>query len=187
MTIRVFRFFLLFLAPFITATPRAEVLEASDDGFHIRHELTLPMGTLAVWQAVTAPAEWWDPQHTWSGDAANLSLAVEPGGCFCESWEDGASVHLRVVRVETQRLLRLEGGLGPLQGHPVRGLMDFTLADGEGGGTQLTLDYRVAGMLGGNWAEPVDRVLGGLLKRLGEYAAKTPPGAAGGAREDQSS
>lgn len=187
MTIRAVRFSLLLLAPLVTATPRAEVLEASDDGFHVRHELTLAVETRDVWRAVTAPAEWWDPKHTWSGDAANLSLAAEPGGCFCESWEDGASAHLMVVRVETQRLLRLEGGLGPLQGHPVRGLMDFSLAAGEDGGTRLTLDYRVAGPLDGNWAEPVDKVLGGLLKRLGEYAANTPPDAAGGAREDQSS
>lgn len=112
---------------------------------------------------------------------------MEPGGCFCESWENGASVHLMVVRVETQRLLRLEGGLGPLQDHPVRGLMDFGLAAGEGGGTRLTLDYRVAGALDGNRAEPVDRVFGGLLGRLEEYAAKAPPDAAGGARGDQSS
>lgn len=122
------------MAPFVTATPRAEVLEASDDGFHVRHELTLAVETRVVWRAVTAPAEWWDPKHTWSGDAANLSLAVEPGGCFCESWEDGASAHLMVVRVETGRLLRLEGGHGPLQDYLVRGLMDFSLAAGEGAG-----------------------------------------------------
>lgn len=187
MSIRALCCCLLILAPLVTATPRAEVLDTSADGFHIRQELTLAGNSREVWQALTAPAEWWDPQHTWSGDAANLSLAVEPDGCFCESWESGASVHLKVVRVETQKLLRLEGGLGPLQGHPVRGLMDFSLAPGEDGDTRLTLDYRVAGVLGRNWAEPVDRVLGGLLKRLGEYAAKTPPDAAGGARADQSS
>ncbi|HEX2493499.1 MAG TPA: hypothetical protein VHK24_06950, partial [Steroidobacter sp.] len=29
-------------------------------------------------------AKWWDPEHTYSGDARNLTLDTQVRGCFCE-------------------------------------------------------------------------------------------------------
>ena len=41
---------------------------------------------------------WWDPSHTWSGSAKNLTFEPKAGGCFCEKLADGGSVqHGRVI------------------------------------------------------------------------------------------
>lgn len=95
----------------------------------------------------------------------------------CETWDGGASVHLNVVRVEEGRLLRLQGGLGPLQARPVTGLLDWRLEPGDEGGTSITLAYHVAGVAGGDWADPVDGVLALQLGRLARLVETGKPAA----------
>ena len=65
-------------------------------------------------------------------------------------------------------LLRLGGGLGPLQGIASAGSMTIQLSAANGG-TKLDLTYSVAGYVpaGMNtWAAPVDSVLTEQLTRL---------------------
>jgi uncharacterized protein YndB with AHSA1/START domain len=115
---------------------------------------------------------WWHPEHTWSGAAKNLSLKARAGGCFCETLPGGGSVeHARVVFVKPPEVLRLEGGLGPLQNLGVVGVLTFNVAPAANGST-ITLTYTVSGNLP---AEPqglataVDQVLTQQLERLARY------------------
>lgn len=155
----------------------AEVTDSTAQGFRVVHSIDVDAAPESVWRALTAPAGWWHPDHTWSGDAGNLTLAASPGGCFCEAWDGGASVHLNVLRVEAGRLLRLEGGLGPLQAHPVTGLLDWRLVPRDEGGTSMAVTYQVAGVPGADWANPVDGVLGLQAARLARFVETGKPAA----------
>jgi hypothetical protein len=54
--------------------------------------------------------------HTFSRNAANLSLELHAGGCFCERLKnDGSVQHMQVVYVAPGEALRLRGALDPLQ------------------------------------------------------------------------
>ena len=62
----------------------------------------------AMWKAMVQLPRWWSGQHTYSGQAANLSLDVQAGGCWCERAGDGLSVqHGTVVLVQPGRAIRL--------------------------------------------------------------------------------
>ena len=82
-----------------------------------------------------------------SRDAANLSMELRAGGCFCERLKDGRSVqHLQVVYAAPGEGLRLRGALGPLQMEGVDGTLSWTLKPAEGG-TSLTQSYVVGGYI----------------------------------------
>ena len=157
----------------------AEVLRSSDAGFMIEHTASRDAGAEATWMRLVDPAVWWHPDHTWSADAAGLSLEAAAGGCFCERLADGGSVeHLRVVHAAPGRLLRMDGRLGPLQSLAVTGVLTFELAEDASGGTTIKLTYAVSGAPGDaldNWAPAVDGVLGQQIERL---AAGTESGEA---------
>jgi hypothetical protein len=164
---------------FLAAQDRAcaEVLASSDTGFTIEHVRSVDLEPGAAWSRLIEPADWWHPDHTWTTDAANLSLDPRAGGCFCEALPDGGSnEHLRVVHAAPGRLLRLDGRLGPLQPQPLTGVMSWQLAESENGGTTVTLRYIVAGPPGSaleNWAPPVDSVLGQQIDRLADLGIGT--------------
>ena len=127
-----------------------------------------------AWKALVQLSRWWSDAHTYSGKAANLSLDLQAGGCWCERWGDGASVeHARVVMIMPGRALRLHGEFGPLQDLPVKGVLN--LATGvQDGKTMLRMSYRVGGPPDAGLeklAPIVDKVLGqayGRLKNLVE-------------------
>ncbi len=169
---------LIWVAPMLlmVAPVAAEVTAAAENGFISSHELTLEAEPLVAWQALTAQvAYWWNPAHSHSGDAANFALDATAGGCFCEALPDGGSVmHMQVVYAAPGKLLRLSGGLGPLQGMGVAGAMTFSLEPTEDGRTLLRYRYVVSGYVPGglaSLAEPVDSVQGGQLERLAEFLA----------------
>ncbi len=60
---------------------------------------------------------WWDPAHTFSGQAANLTIDPRAGGCFCETLTTGSVQHMIVSHIDAPRMLVLQGGLGPLGTH----------------------------------------------------------------------
>ena len=121
---------------------------------------------------------WWSPSHTFSRDAANLSLELRAGGCFCERLKDGGSVqHLQVVYAAPGEGLRLRGALGPLQVEGVDGTLSWTLKPAEGG-TSLTQSYVVGGYIRSGmeqWAPKVDRVLEEQLQRLKSFVEEKSP------------
>lgn len=157
------------------APTSAEVLASGPDGFHVRlaHEIQAPPAR--VWEALLAPGGWWHPDHTYSGDARNLSLTLPPGGCFCEALPSGGARHMAVLLARPGELLRLSGGLGPLQAEPASGVMDWRLSPHGEAGSRFTLDYRVRGVAGEQWAGPVDWVLGQQAARLVRYLESGDP------------
>ena len=161
----------------IASAPAAgEVTARAPEGFVVRHEMMLAAAPEAAYRAlVDDVARWWNADHSYSGVAGNLSIDGRAGGCFCEALAGGGSVeHMRVVFAQPGRLLRLSGGLGPLQGMGAGGVMDFAFEPVEAGGTRLRFSYTVGGFAPGGldgMADPVDGVLADQLGRLQRHLA----------------
>lgn len=151
-------------------TAHAEIVSAGSSGFSIRHMTELPTAVpTAVWTVLLDPSRWWDSEHTYSGDARNLSLDPHVGGCFCEKLGLYAGVeHLRVVYIQPGKTLRLSGALGPLQQFGISGSLTWQL-EPLANGSRLTLTYNAGGFADrpmADWAPQVDEVLGAQMQRL---------------------
>ena len=150
----------------------AEVKSVTPNGFEVASATTIAAPADRVYAALGEVARWWSSSHTFSHDAANLSIELRAGGCFCERLKDGGSVqHMQVVYAAPGAGLRLRGGLGPLQMEGVVGTLSWTLKPGEGG-TNVTLSYIVGGYIRSGmeqWAPRVDRVLDEQLQRLKSF------------------
>ena len=146
----------------------AEVVDAGAAGFKLRFEIRFDQPASTVYQTMLDLKSWWDPDHTYSGDAANLRLDLRPGGCLCEYWDDGAVEHMRVGYLKENSTLRLLGGLGPLQAMAVSGAMSFDVTNVDGG-SRFVFVYEVGGYTPGGVeaiAKPVDDVWAGHLARF---------------------
>lgn len=170
------------LAALAPAAPAcAAILSATEAGIVIEQTTTVAAPPASVWTALIAPARWWSSKHSWSGDARNFTLAARAGGCFCEALPDGGSVeHMRVVFVRPGRLLRMTGGLGPLQADAATGPLTVTL-EPVAGGTALVMRYAVAGVARMPLpvlAPVIDSVLGEQVRRLRAVAEGRDPDAA---------
>jgi uncharacterized protein YndB with AHSA1/START domain len=156
----------------LTTAARAEVVDAQPGGFEVKRTAVLNAPADKVYAALAQPSQWWSKDHTWSGSAANLSLAPMAGGCFCEKLPNGGSVmHMTVVYAQPGRGLRLFGALGPLQMSGAAGHLGWTLSE-AGGKTTLTQTYDVGGYMQGGLdkiAPAVDQVLGQQFDRLTAY------------------
>ncbi|KWV96370.1 SRPBCC family protein [Erythrobacter sp. AP23] len=132
----------------------AKVAETSATGFVTQDMAEVAASPLDTWLALTRPGTWWNDAHTWSGDADNMTLTPQAGGCFCERVPgedradgfslDGSVQHMSVVQAYPLRNLRMRGGLGPLQGEPATGVLTITL-EGIEGGTRIRWEYVVGG------------------------------------------
>ena len=154
----------------------AEVKDSSAVGFTIQDTLMISAAPLEVYHALVADiGAWWDPMHTFSGDANNLSLDDRAGGCFCEKLKNGGSVrHLEVVFADPGKTLRMIGGLGPLQAMAVSGSMTWSFSKTDDG-SMVTLTYSVGGYRFDGlqkMATLVDKVMVEQLKRLKEFIEK---------------
>jgi uncharacterized protein YndB with AHSA1/START domain len=156
----------------------AEVKSVSQSGFEVAATAMVAAPPDRVYAALGEIGRWWSPSHTFSRDAANLSLELRAGGCFCERLKDGGSVqHLQVVCAAPGVGLRLRGGLGPLQMEGVDGTLSWTLKPGEGD-TNVTQSYVVGGYIRSGmeqWAPKVDRVLEEQFERLKSFVEGNPP------------
>jgi uncharacterized protein YndB with AHSA1/START domain len=179
------RFVLFTLATLAAGVAHAEVKEKSASGMYLVYTQALKAPPAKVYGSLGMVGKWWSNDHTYSGNAANLTLRTEAGGCFCEAWSSGTVEHGRVVTAMSQKLLRIDSALGPLQELAVTGALTFSLAP-EGTGTKLTVTYRVNGSpataLDG-LAGIVDQVIGEQVVRFGRFvetgkadAASAAPG-----------
>jgi hypothetical protein len=162
------------VAACLQGTPlHAAVVGGNSGGFTVREEVEFAGPPASAWKRLIDIGSWWDPQHTYSGHSSNLSLTLEPGGCWCERLENGGFVrHLEVVLVIPEKTLRLTGGLGPLQGLGATGALTFTLRSASPAVTTVIAEYSVAGYSKeglSSIAGSVDQVLGEQLRR---FAAK---------------
>ena len=152
---------IVFALALLTATPTAaEVAASSESGFVSHNEALVD----------ASPAQAWNGEHTYSGDAANLTLSARAGQCFCETVPatGGEIEHMRVIYVAPGSTLRMTGGLGPLQSEPVTGVLTMTL-EPDGEMTRISWDYVVGGYMRTPIAEIaplVDQVVGEQLLRL---------------------
>ena len=168
---------LLLSAALVAATPAAAgVKSSSANGFEIEQQVQTVVPPPVLFGAFGRISGWWDAEHTYSGSAASLSLALTPGGCFCERLKDGGGIeHMRVAYVDPGKQVVLTGALGPLLYEAVSGVMTVKV-EPVAGGSRLTLNYRAAGFANGGGeklAPLVDQVLGAQLKRLRTYAAES--------------
>ena len=164
---------------FAVAGPAAaEVKSAAPNGFEVASITTVAAPPERVYAALGEVGHWWSPAHTFSKDAANLSIELRAGGCFCERLKQGGSVqHLQVVYAAPGEGLRLRGALGPLQIEGVDGTLSWTLKPAEGG-TSVTQSYVVGGYIRSGmeqWAPRVDRVLDEQLQRLKSFVEGKSP------------
>jgi uncharacterized protein YndB with AHSA1/START domain len=166
------------LALLTVSTPAAaDVVSASPNGFEIRLTVPLVVKPEVAFQAFANLPAWWNPEHSYSGKAENLSLALTPGGCFCERFPDGGGIeHMRVTYVDPGKRILLTGSLGPLLYEATSGVMDVQLKS-RAGGSELTLDYRASGFFKGGadkLAPIVDKVLADQMRRYRAYATARP-------------
>jgi len=161
----------------LAGAARADVSGMSPSGFVVTHHAEVAAAPAQVFAAIGHPERWWNGEHTYSGDAANLSLALSAGGCFCERWGDNSVEHARVLYAGRDRALRLSGGFGPLQALAVDAILTMTLTAHDGR-TTVQWIYRVSGNADAaldKLAGPVDHVLGEQLNRLAKAAAAGTP------------
>lgn len=172
------------------APAAAEVTGGGPDSFVSRNEVVVKASPKEVWLALISPATWWTSEHTWSGDAANLTLTPQAGGCFCEKIPEvdepgrftleGSVEHMRVIQAYPERALRMQGALGPLQSEPVSAVLTIAISEVEQG-TRIVWEYNVGGPMRYELpviARAVDGVMGLQLKSLSELlgpVAMPPP------------
>jgi hypothetical protein len=166
---------LLFALLAAAGTAHADVIGVSPTGFVTRFQRDVQATPAQAFDAIGRLPQWWNPQHSYSGKSANLRFALKAGDCFCEEWDGSSIEHARVLLVMRNALVRLEGGLGPLQELGVNGIL--TLSTGvEGGKTFVRLLYRVQGSPEGGFeklAPIVDRVMGEQFNRWSAHVEST--------------
>ena len=160
---------LLLLSAFLAAPAVAEVKSASGNSFSIEHKAVVPVAPARLFASFGEVGRWWNPEHSYSGKAGNLTMDLRAGGCFCEKLPGGGGIeHLRIVYVDPGKRVVLTGALGPLLYEAVNGVMDVQIKP-SGPGSELTLSYKATGFAGGGadkLAPVVDRVVGEQVQRL---------------------
>lgn len=160
----------------------AEVKDASPSGFTTENSVIVMTDPASAWQALVGDVDaWWPKDHSWWGSAGTLSFDARAGGCFCEKSGERQAQHLQVVFVDPGKLLRLTGGLGPLQGMGLYGVLEWRLVPVDGG-TRITYWYRAGGYTPDDLrslAGVVDQVqakqLGGLARYIAGRGTKSKP------------
>ena len=153
---------------------RADLKQVAPDGFIVQHRYDITAKPAAAWAALAQPGQWWPKEHTWSGDAKNLSLKLDAGACFCERWKSGSAEHGRVVFVENEKTVRIAAALGPLQAMAVSAVLEISLKPNDVG-TEATVTYRVSGTAAhgfDKFAAKVDEVVGQQFGGWAGFASK---------------
>jgi uncharacterized protein YndB with AHSA1/START domain len=154
----------------LSGTPAESTPQVTPNGFLVKFEIIVNAPAAKVYDALVSQiGSWWDPAHTYSGDAKNLAIDARPGGCFCEKLPNGGGIeHAQVIYVAPRQVVRLSGALGPLQASGVAGTLTWKLTSGTDD-TRLELSYSVGGFIDGGFekvAPAVESVLRQQFARL---------------------
>jgi hypothetical protein len=148
----------------------AEVKASAPDGMIIQIKGETALSREAAWARLLKIGTWWSNDHTYSGQAAAMTVDAVAGGCWCEIWEEGEVEHGRVIYFSSNQAIRFSSALGPLQDLGVSAALTFTLSEGSvPGRTTITLDMKATGSsLSGldKMAGIVDAVLSEQVKRF---------------------
>ena len=153
----------------LCATPAAaEVVARTADGFTLRYAVGAEIAPGDIAPALQDLPEWWDSAHTYSGSAANLSLDLTPGGCWCEKLADGTDFdHGRTVSAEPDRFV-FNAPFGPLRGKTTKAELTVTWPGADRGWTP-TWTMVVEGPGIGAMADGVDAVMAAGYQRWLHY------------------
>ncbi len=146
----------------------ADIVEASPDHYVLKHEASSVLPPAAMWERLIDPASWWHPEHSYSGDAKNLSLDVQAGGLWREEWSGGSVTHGEVVFVNPGKQLRLDAPFGPLQAIGAKTIWTITI-EPDGDGSKVIFDeisHGVAASKLDELAPAVDFVKREAIRRL---------------------
>jgi hypothetical protein len=162
----------MFLLPGKEAS--ATVVDSTWYGFTVSHEKTVKADGKVLFNVFCKEiGQWWDPEHTWFGNAENLYIQTYIGGGFGEQLESVRAVrHMEVIFLDYGKTIRLQGALGPLQQYPVMGIMTVEFKK-EADSTRVSMTYSVGGYIPGGAAKfsgIVDQVLGIQFSRFLAYA-----------------
>ena len=164
----------LLALPLVATPAAAEVTASGDHGFEVQNSVTLVIPQQDAFAAFGKVGQWWNGEHTYSGDARRMSLQLRSGGCFCEPLENGGGIeHMRVTYVQPGERVVLTGSLGPLLFEATAGVMDVKF-ERIAGGSRVTMNYRAAGFAKGGaaaMAPLVDQVLAEQMRRYRTFAA----------------
>ena len=158
-----------------TSMLKSEVISSDENAFHLKITQEVSATPSDAYTQFLNVGEWWSSEHTWFGDAKNMTIEPKAGGCFCERANGNEVMHMQVSAVFVDKEIVMLGGLGPLQKMGITGVMTWRFEMLESGKTQITNEYRVIGhgqddMPG--FAEIVNKVqtlqLGLLAKKLNQ-------------------
>lgn len=164
----------------ISAPASAEVKNATDSGFNVVHITEVVAEPDVIWKRLIAPKAYWSKAHSWSGNSDGFYIDAQAGGCFCELFQEngadgktittGSVEHMRVIFAQPGKVLRMQGGLGPLQSEAVLGTLTVAMERSKDGkSTKLSFSYVVGGHMRykvADIAPAVDKVLGEQFKSL---------------------
>lgn len=167
----------LILAAFAPYSAFAKVLNSSPAGFTVENTVVVPADAQAAWKALVEDVDlWWPKDHSWFGKEGKFVIEAKAGGCFCEIAGERQSQHMLVSFTDPGKLLRMTGGLGPLQGMGLSGALEWRFATEKEGGTRITLYYVAGGYTTEDlvkFAAIVDYVQGLQLGGLAKHLSKT--------------
>jgi Polyketide cyclase / dehydrase and lipid transport. len=163
----------------LSGAPAQSAPQVTPTGFLVKIEANINAPAAKVYDALVGQVgSWWNPEHTYSHDAKNLSIDPRPEGCFCEKLPNGGGIeHLRVVYIAPPQVVRFSGALGPLQASGVAGSMTWKLTSGPDN-TSLELSYSVGGFIPGGFekiAPAVEAMLREQVDRLKMFVETGKP------------
>jgi uncharacterized protein YndB with AHSA1/START domain len=140
------------------APASAEIVSRSENAFTLRFAVGLEASREDVVAAVGDIPQWWDGDHTYTGNAANLTFSLEEGGCWCERMGDGSIFEHAVVTAVEPTRVALNAPLGPLNDKATRADLTFS-AGPENRGVLAAMDFVVEGPGVGAFADAVHGVM----------------------------
>ena len=163
----------------LAGAARAEVTGAWDAGFTSRNVVQVTGRADRVYAALGEIGKWWSDAHTYSGKAANMTMPLKAGGCFCETWPAGSVAHGTVVMaVPARGTVRVGAALGPLQQMGASGMLTWEIQPKANGVVEVRQTYVVAGLppaMAKGAADGVDGVMHEALQRFERYVETGKP------------
>ena len=148
------RNFIFIALVLVCVNAAAEVQHIAETGFIIENKIQTGADVTTTWNAFIDDVDsWWPKDHSYWLEEGTFSIEPVAGGCFCEKSAEGRSAeHMHIAFVDPGKLLRMTGGLGPLQGMGMFGALEFVFTE-SAQGTEVTMTYRVNGINPAGFAE----------------------------------
>lgn len=155
----------------------AAVLSADAASFVVTQSYETKADAATAFASLIEPKRWWSSQHSWSGDANNLSLDARAGGCWCERWNGGEAEHARVIFIAKDKQLRVSGAFGPMQAMALNAVLDVQLTP-TAAGTRIDMSYTVNGSTMSKLDRLAPAVDGVLAEQFGRLQSLLDTGSA---------